>query len=175
LGLAAVAGIIRSRKGAITLDTGPGRGSTFRVFLPAADRYERDTAAPAPTDQRGTILVVDDEASVRDFIGAVLRKRKYRVLLASDGREALAACEREPGKIDAAVLDVIMPLMGANDLMPALKSRRPQMRILLTSGYTETEARRLCADHPGAAFIQKPYTAQQIARAVDELLGVTRP
>ncbi len=175
LGLAAVAGILRSHKGAITLESAPGRGSTFQVFLPAAETYVPESEQEPVTEERATVLVVDDEAAVRDFIGAVLRRQKYRVVLASDGREALAVCEREGWRIDAAILDVVMPLMGANDLIPALKSRRPEIRILLTSGHSEAEARGLCAEYPGAAFIQKPYTAQQVARAVDQLLGVIHP
>jgi FixJ family two-component response regulator len=70
-------------------------------------------------------------------------------------------------------VDIIMPNMSANDLLPALKAKQPGVRILLTSGYSEAEARRLCAAYPGAAFIQKPYTAQQLARAVDELVGTS--
>lgn len=91
---------------------------------------------------------------------------------AADGRDALAVYGRENGRIDALVLDVVMPVMGANELLPILAGRQPNLKILLTSGYSESEARRLCAAYPGAAFIQKPYTAQQITRAVDELLAV---
>jgi DNA-binding NtrC family response regulator len=118
------------------------------------------------------VLVVDDEASVRDFIRAALRKRGYRVLVASDGKEALSVCEREAAQLRAVVLDVVMPVMGANDLLPEMKSRHPKLSVLLTSGYSESEARRLCAAYPGAAFIQKPYTAQQIAKAVEDLIRV---
>jgi CheY-like chemotaxis protein len=75
-----------------------------------------------------------------------------------------------PGAIGAAIVDIIMPNMSANDLLIALKAKPPGIRILLTGGYSEAEARRLCAAYPGAAFSQKPYTAQQLATAVDELV-----
>ncbi len=170
LGLAAVAGIIRSQNGAITLESVPGGGTTFRVLLPVAECVPQSADQPDETG-RSTILVVDDEQSVREFLVAVARRRKYRVLEASDGREALAVCDRENGNIDAAILDVVMPLMGANELLPELRARQPKMKVLLTSGYSESEARRLCAEYPGAAFIQKPYTASQVEKAICDLLG----
>ncbi len=173
LGLAAIAGILRSQKGGVTVESEPGKGSKFTVFLPAAARA--GVAIPEPGFQEGrpTVLVVDDEVAVRDFITAVLRKRGYHVIQASDGQQALDVCGSAPGAIGAAIVDVIMPNLSANDLLPALKAKQPGMRILLTSGYSEAEARRLCAAYPNAAFIQKPYTAQQIARAVDELAGAS--
>jgi CheY-like chemotaxis protein len=88
---------------------------------------------------------------------------------ASDGEEALTVMERERN-VAAVVLDVIMPVMGGNDVLPMLKAMRPELKVLLTSGYSESEARRLCATYPGAAFMQKPYTAQQVAKAVEELM-----
>ncbi len=169
LGLAAVAGILRTQRGGITVESEPGRGSTFRVYLPVAGAGVQMTEEQ-PAAGRATVLVVDDELVVRDVVGTALRRQGYRVLTASDGREALSVCDRERGSIDAAVLDVVMPIMGANELMPELKARYPEIRILLTSGYGEDEARRLSVAYPGSAFIQKPYTAQQIADEVERLL-----
>ena len=120
------------------------------------------------------MLVVDDEASVRDFIGAVLRKRGYRVLTAAEGREALSVFERESGRIDLVVPDVIMPVMGGRELLPRLKALKPELQVLVTSGYGESEARRLCAAFPGSTCIQKPYTAQQIGEAVESLRETRR-
>ncbi|HEX8984146.1 MAG TPA: ATP-binding protein, partial [Bryobacteraceae bacterium] len=172
LGLAAIGGILRSQKGGITVESALGKGSTFRVFLPVTGTAGPGVQGPAAGSGRPSILVVDDEVAVRDFIGAALRRKGYHVVQASDGQEALAVCGSAPGAIGAAIVDVIMPNMSANDLLSALKAKQPGMRILLTSGYSEAEARRLCAAYPGAAFIQKPYTAQQLAKTVDELVGV---
>ncbi len=171
LGLAAVAGILRSQKGGITVESARGGGTTFRVLLPESNRGARESGAETGASGRATVLVVDDEASVRDFIGAALEKQGYRVLFAADGREALAVLERENARIEAAVLDIVMPIMSANELLPRLKARQPELKVLLTSGYSESEARRLCDAYPGAMFIQKPYTSQQILGAVERLLG----
>jgi PAS domain S-box-containing protein len=173
LGLAAVAGILRAQGGGITVETVRGSGSIFRVLLRAAENPAQ--AALAAADARPTVLVVDDERQVREFIGEALRRNGYRILLASDGREALAICENREERIDAVVTDSIMPLMGANELLPLIQRLRPNVSILLTSGYSESEARRLCADYPEADFIGKPYTAQQISKAVDNLLKKRPP
>lgn len=174
LGLAAVAGIVRALRGGIMVESGQGRGSTFRVLLPVTEGRAHAREREPHASDRPTILVVDDEPSVLDFIGAVFRRRGYGVLTSSDGRDALAVCERHAAEIDLAIIDVVMPLMGAGDLLPALKAKHPGMKVLLTSGYSESEARRLCAGYPDAAFVQKPYTAQKIAAIAEGLLGISR-
>jgi PAS domain S-box-containing protein len=170
LGLAAVEGILRAQRCGITIESARGAGSCFRIFLPAAENSARATVQLGQTGDFGTVLVVDDERSVRDFIGEALRRNGYRVLLASDGREALAICENGEEKIDAMVLDTIMPLMGAKELLALIPGIRPNLRVLLTSGYSESEVRRLCVDYPATDFIGKPYTAHQISKAVENLL-----
>jgi CheY-like chemotaxis protein len=124
-------------------------------------------------ERRASILVVEDEVPVRDFIVSALRGKGYHVIQASDGQEALALCGSAPGAITAAVVDIIMPNMSANDLLSALTATQPGIKILLTSGYSEAEARRLCAAYPGAGFIEKPYTARQLAKAVGDLISET--
>jgi CheY-like chemotaxis protein len=174
LGLAAVAGILRSIGGGITVESEPGAGTSFCAFLPVTESRMPAIASPE-AKTLGTVLVVDDESTVRDFISATLARDGYRVLFASDGREALAICNSHSNgikaKIDAVVLDVIMPVMGATDLVPILMKVRPDIRILLTSGHSASEVRRLTSTYPGTDFIEKPYTAQQIANAVHKLMG----
>jgi len=163
LGLSAVAGIVRSHRGAITVDAGRRKGTSFRVLLRAACSASEPGEEPAGRCGK-VVLVVDDEEPVREFIAEVARRRGFDVLTACDGEQALSICESH--RVDAAVLDVIMPIMGANALLPALKQRQPNARILLTSGYNEVDARQLCAAYPETAFLPKPYTSEQIGNAV---------
>ncbi len=170
LGLAAVAGIVRSQKGAITVVSAPGQGSAFRVFFRAAAQTGKDQIEQKPLGiSRGAVLVVDDEETVRKFVSAVLRKNGYRVLEASDGSEALALFESKQTEFGIIIVDLVMPIMGGGEFLAQLKGHRPDLKVLLTSGYSESEARRLCNSFEGAAFIQKPYTAQQLALAVETL------
>jgi two-component system, cell cycle sensor histidine kinase and response regulator CckA len=169
LGLAAVAGIVRSQKGALRLETTPGRGAAFRVLFPAV-RTGHDERSREPQRVAGTVLIVDDEEAVRRFMAAALRKRDYRVLEACDGVEALAILEKPDSGVEVMVLDVLMPVMGGHELLEELAARRLETRVLLTSGYNESEARRLCISGAEFHFIQKPFAAAALTQAVGELI-----
>ena len=170
LGLAAVSGIVRSLDGAITVSSAPGQGTAFRIFFPAAQTGREQAKEEPALASRGTILVVDDEESVRSFITAVLRRCGYRVHVACDGAEALTICDREIDRLDAVILDIVMPVMGGKEFLREIRRRRPGLKVLLTSGYSETEARRLCESGGDFSFIQKPYTVHQLAQAAADLL-----
>jgi two-component system, chemotaxis family, CheB/CheR fusion protein len=170
LGLAAVSGIVRSQKGALVLRSAAGQRTAFRVFFRVAQTRRKQGEQESQDSTRVTILVVDDEESVRKFISAVLQRHGFRVLEANDGSEALAVCEKERQSLRIVILDLIMPVMSGSEFLAHIKHDRPDLKVLLTSGYGEPEARRLCAAYEGAAFIQKPYTAQQLEEIVENLL-----
>jgi PAS domain S-box-containing protein len=167
LGLAAVAGIMRSLKGTVDVSSTPRLGTAFTLLFPAG------AAELAPDgESRGTILVVDDEPDVRQFIAAVLERAKFQVLSACDGAQGLELFEARRDRIDAVIVDIIMPVMGGSELLANIRERRPRMKVLVTSGCAETEARRLCDSLHGAVFLQKPYTAGRLREAVEQLLGI---
>jgi len=172
LGLAAVSGILRAHKGAISIDTAPGAGSRFRVLFPAAGEAQPQPAPPAaraPAARAGTVLVVDDEDYVRNFLGNALIRAGFRIVTAGNGREAIELLEHNSA-IQLMVLDLIMPGMGGAEVLAQMARRWPGLPVLVTSGYDQTEAERICAAHQIEAFIQKPYTAADVVAKVQEVL-----
>lgn len=170
LGLATVYGIVTKSGGTIEAESKPGRGSTFTIDFPAAGQSIEAAAAPAaPGRSLGgteTILVVEDEEAVRNFVGAVLRSQGYRVLEAANGDAALALCDRDPAPIDLLLTDVVMPGMNGRVLAERFAVLRPGAGLLYMSGYTEDEALQRGVQSLGDAFLAKPFSASALAEAI---------
>jgi CheY-like chemotaxis protein len=148
----------------------PGSGTTFKVYLPVTTRDEPDEAtAEAPaSDLSGheTVLVVEDEALVRDVTCAMLRRRGYSVLAAADGEEALRVAARHAGRIDLLLSDVVMPRMNGQRVAELLQVQRPDARVLFMSGYTEDAIVHHGVLAPGATLLEKPFTDRALAERV---------
>jgi len=141
--LAAVLGIVRGHRGAIKVYSTPGQGTTFKILLPAAGQHvvKAEEASVAPATARGeTVLVVDDEQIVRRTAKTMLERYGYSVVLAENGREAVELYRVLADKIALILLDMTMPLMGGEETLRELKTIRPDVRVLLSSGYNEVEA-----------------------------------
>jgi two-component system cell cycle sensor histidine kinase/response regulator CckA len=173
LGLATVYGIVKQSDGFIWCYSEPGRGTTFEIFLPERvglpDAAEPQPAASVAPGGGETVLVVEDEEAVRRMAARTLSSRGYRVLEASDAAQALAR-EPEWGPIDLLVTDVVMPGIGGRELAAALLARRPGLRLLYISGYTDDEVTRRGLLDAGAPFLEKPFEAEGLARRVREVL-----
>jgi PAS domain S-box-containing protein len=179
LGLAMVYGFVKQSGGHIEAESAPGRGATFRLYLPRVSEA-MPVPAPAPEEIRvprgdETILLVEDEEALRTLTRLVLEAHGYTVLEARDGQEALDLAARHPGTIHLAATDMVMPRMGGRQLAGRLAELRPRTRILFMSGYTEdAELRRAEAD-TGAVFLPKPFSPLALVRKVRQILDAGVP
>ncbi len=173
LGLSTVFGIVRQCGGSIWVYSEPGRGTTFKVYLPRVDD-DIDVEAPAaePPNLSGTetVLLVEDEDQIRAVTRVILRDLGYQVIEARNGGEALLHCENHPGTIDLLLTDVVMPQMSGPELAKRLMRTRPDMRVLCMSGYTDDALVRHGAADSGMAYLQKPITPTKLARKVRAVL-----
>jgi len=174
LGLATVHGIVEQSGGTIEVETAPGMGSSFRIRLPRAKTpVEVPAAAPAvaaPSPGDETILLVEDETVVRHLVAEILETSGYTVLQAGDGPSALELLRRHSGKLDLLVTDVVMPGMSGPEVAQAVTSMRPGTEVLYTSGYTDSAIGHHGVLEPGIAFLQKPFSADDLTRKVRALL-----
>ncbi|MFH1843478.1 MAG: PocR ligand-binding domain-containing protein [bacterium] len=177
LGMAAVLGILRGHGGAIKIDSEPDRGTTFTLLLPASTESAA-TVSEAPNRSRksigqfsGTVLVVDDESYIRTLSKRMLEKLGFSVLTATDGLDALAVFRDRPEDISCVILDLTMPNLGGVETFQKLRQSRPDIKVLLTSGYTEQEATMRFVDKGLSGFIQKPYQIDTLLGKLREILG----
>jgi len=175
LGLAAVAGIVSGHQGTMHVESIIGTGSTFRICLPTAEAREekpvgRRDELPTPGEldkkETGTILVVDDEVGLREIAVAILEHAGYEVLIAGDGREAVEVFRANADSVSAVLLDMTMPVMNGAEAFALIRAIRPEVPIVVSTGYSEVATRQLFNKGATVGFVQKPYTAERLCERI---------
>jgi CheY-like chemotaxis protein len=174
LGLATVLGIVEQSGGHVTVDSAPGRGTTFEVYLPRTEEAEapvtsRSGPGSGTSATAATILLVEDEDSVRAVVRGILDRHGYEVIAASSAEDALSILEAQSPRVDLLLTDVVMPGRDGHELAERVRAMRPNARVLFMSGNAERHS-----EHPGAAFLQKPFSPGELAEKVRATLAAPR-
>jgi PAS domain S-box-containing protein len=173
LGLAAVLGVVRGHRGALSVESAPGRGTTFRILFEPSARGAREATAspPGPERRRATVLLIDDEDAVRDMVGEVLEQEGMSVLRAEDGARGIALFREAGERVDVVLLDLSMPGLSGEETFHRLVELDPAVRVILSSGYDSDEAKGRFGTGRPAGFIQKPYRPEQLMAEIGRCLG----
>jgi CheY-like chemotaxis protein len=174
LGLSTVYGIVEQTGGIIEVESRPGAGTTFTVYLRRLDEragaHGTEGAPQASVQGSETLLLAEDEPAVRAMAREALEAQGYSVLEARNGVEALAVADAHRGPLDLLITDVVMPQMGGGELAQRLVGARPGLRVLFMSGYTDDAVVRQGVSEATSAFLQKPFAIGSLARKVRETL-----
>jgi len=177
LGLPTVLGIMHSHRGTITIDSSPGKGSEFALYFPVLVESHKPRSAPvqeqdAPSAGNRTILVIDDEESVRRVTIRMLQKFGFGVIAAADGPEAIEIFQQKAAEIDLIILDLTMPIMSGEETLGHLQKIRADIPIILASGYSRSDATSMLQEQQApAGFIEKPYQAADLKKLIETVLA----
>jgi two-component system cell cycle sensor histidine kinase/response regulator CckA len=173
LGLALAYGIIRNHGGVINAYSELGQGATFNIYLPSSKtnvKKEDQTPRKDLLSGNGNILLVDDESTILDPMSKLLKKLGYTVYPTTSGQEALSAYREKQGSIDLVILDMIMPGMSGSQVLTALKDINPDVKVVLSSGYSMKGEVRKVMEMGCCGFIQKPYNFEELSNIVHQAL-----
>ena len=174
LGLSMVYGIVRQSGGHIVVDSGPGKGTRFQLFLPLVEQpasvdASRTSELP-PARGKGNILLVEDEKELRALLAETLTDLGYTVLQAGDGEEAIELAKSALSSIDMLITDMVMPRMNGRELTKSLRARRPGLPVLFISGYSDVIPSEEEFFNATTQFLQKPFNSESLGHRVRELL-----
>ena len=171
--MAAVYGVIKNHGGSIFVDSELGKGTEVRIYLPAIDKEEEKISEPESviTSGIGTILIIDDEDIVMDVVRAMLEKLGYRVLEAKTGKEAINIAENFDEDIDLALLDIKLPDMDGGRVHSLIREVRPDLKVIVCSGYSLDGPAQEILKAGGQDFMQKPFSISVLSRKLNDLLG----
>jgi two-component system cell cycle sensor histidine kinase/response regulator CckA len=172
LGLASVYGIIKAHGGYIDVQSVPGRGTTFKIYLPASRKRTKrqETLSQRVTTGQGTIFIVDDEETFRDVASRMLQRLGYKTFVAESGAQALEILREKKDDIDLIILDMIMPGMQGGDVYDRVKEINPEVKVLLASGYSIDGEVKEVLKRGCNGFIQKPFDLRTLSNKVGEIL-----